>query len=231
MGKKKGAMTVEAAIVLPLYILLLTFLVNFLNIYYLHTVVQHGLNSAASTLAQYCYAVDLTLGVENISLQEETSAKAQQLGDAINNFYDASTDALTLFNDGISLDNLGKLLDSGKTFINASSNLVSKVQGVTGEDVANLVLTGMVETGGGMLVEAMVDDYLDQMKINRDLLGGDIQYGLYITSDGRYDLILTAAYQYNDPLFALFTPGFAIRQQAVVHPWIGGATPGLRGGG
>lgn len=231
MGKKKGAMTVEAAIVLPLYILLLTFLVNFLNVYYLHTVVQHALNGAASTLAQYCYAVDLTLGMENLSLQEETSAKAQELKEAIDNFYTTSTDALSLFNDGISLDNLGRLLESGQNFVSASSNLASKLRGITGEDVANLALTGMVETGGGMLVEAMVDDYLDQMKINRDLLGGDIQYGLYVTSDGRYDLVLTAAYQYNDPLFALFTPGFAIRQQAVVHPWIGGTTPGLRGGG
>lgn len=231
MGKKKGAMTVEAAIVLPLYILLLTFLANFLNVYYLHTVVQHGLNSAASTLAQYCYAVDLTLGIDQLSLQEETSAKAQELGDAINNFYDASTDALELFNSGITLDNLSQLLSSGQTFVNASSNLVSKVRGVTGEDVANLVLTGMVETGGGMLVEALVDDYLDQMKINRDWIAGDIQYGLYITSDENHDLVLTARYEYGDSLFSLFTDGFAIRQQAVVHPWIGGSTPGLRGAG
>lgn len=231
MGKKKGAMTVEAAIVLPLYILLLTFLANFLNVYYLHTVVQHGLNSAASTLAQYCYAVDLTLGIEKLSLQEETSAKAQELGEAINGFYDASTDALELFNSGLTLDNLPKLLSSGQTFISASSNLVSKVRGVTGDDVANLVLTGMVETGGGMLVEAMVDDYLDQMKIDRGLLTGDIRYGLYLTSDDRHDLVLTAEYEYGDSLFALFTDGFSIRQQAVVHPWIGGSTPGLRGGG
>ena len=44
MGKKRGSITVEAAIVLPFYILLLTFLANFLNIYYVHQV-----SSMAST--------------------------------------------------------------------------------------------------------------------------------------------------------------------------------------
>ena len=30
-------------------------------------------------------------------------------------------------------------------------------------------------------------------------------------------------------MFSIFTEGFAIEQQVVVHPWIGGKTPGLRG--
>ena len=230
MGKKRGSITVEAAIVLPFYILLLTFLANFLNIYYVHQVIQHGLNSAGSTLAQYCYAIDLTLGMDQLTLQEETSAKAQELGEAVNQFYTTAGNTLSSFNSGISLDTLPGLIENGKSFVSASGNLVDKIRGITGDDVANLVLTGMVETGGGMLVEAMVDDYLDQMKVNRDCISGDIDYDLYISTDGRYDLILTATYLYDDPFFSIFTDGFRVKQQVVDHPWIGGSTPGLRGG-
>ena len=39
MKKARGSMTVEATIVLPFYILLLLFLANFMNIYYLHQAV------------------------------------------------------------------------------------------------------------------------------------------------------------------------------------------------
>lgn len=114
MGKKRGSITVEAAIVLPFYILLLTFLANFLNIYYVHQVIQHGLNSAGSTLAQYCYAIDLTLGMDQLTLQEETSAKAQELGEAVNQFYTTAGNTLSSFNSGISLDTLPGLMKTAK---------------------------------------------------------------------------------------------------------------------
>ena len=119
MDKKRGSITVEAAVVLPFYILLLTFLANFLNIYYTHQVIQHGLNSAGSTLAQYCYAIDLTLGMDKLTLQEETSAKAQELGEAVNQFYTTAGNTLSSFNDGISLDTLLKELSYSSTIISA----------------------------------------------------------------------------------------------------------------
>ena len=92
-----------------------------------------------------------------------------------------------------------------------------------------LKFAGAVETGGGMLVEAMVDDYLDQLKINRNMLPDGIKYNLFVDgTDGRYDLVLQAEYVYDSPLFSVFIDGFRVRQQVVAHPWIGGSTPGLR---
>ena len=135
---------------------------------------------------------------------------------------------MSTFDDGITIDKLEELISNGKNFASATTNLANKLKAVKGDDLVSYLLTTAGETGGGMIVESMVEDYLDQMKVNRNLLSGDIQYALYIDNSTN-DLILKAAYCYNDPMFSIFTEGFAIEQQVVVHPWIGGKTPGLRG--
>jgi hypothetical protein len=230
LKKARGSLTVEAAIILPVYILVLVFLANFLNIFYLHQAVQYGLNNAGSILAQYCYAVDKTVGMDQFAVSEDTKDKAVGIADAINGFSSAANDALTAFDQGLTLDNLPNLLNSGKNFAGATSNLAGKLRSVGGQDVVNYLLASAGEAGGGMVVKSIVEDYLDQMKVNRSLLDGDIQYALYLDStDGRYDLVLKASYCYSDSLFSLFTKGFAVEQQAVFHPWIGGESPGLRG--
>lgn len=228
MKQARGSMTVEATIIMPLYILILMFLANFMNIFYLHQTVQYGLNNAGSVLAQYCYAVDKTVGMDKFVLSEDTQGKASEIGAAMEQFNSATQTAMNSFDGGITLDKLGELIDNGKAFASASSNLANKLRRVNGDDLVSYLLTTAGETGGSMIVKSMVEDYLDQMKVNRNLLGGEIQYALYVDQSS-YDLILKASYCYNDPIFAIFTEGFAVEQQVVVHPWIGGSTPGLRG--
>lgn len=228
MKRARGSMTVEATIVLPFYILLLMFLANFMNIYYLHQAVQFGLNNAGSVLAQYCYAVEQTVGMDKFSVSEETQEKFSDIGSAMETFNSATQQAMSTFDGGITIDKLGELINNGKSFANASANLANKLRSVKGDDLVSYLLTTASEAGGGMIVKAMVENYLEQMKVNRNLLSGDIQYALYMDNSTN-DLILKAAYCYNDPMFSIFTDGFAIEQQAVVHPWIGGSTPGLRG--
>lgn len=228
MKKERGSMTVEATIIMPLYILLLMFLANFMNIFYLHQTVQYGLNNAGSVLAQYCYAVDKTIGMDKFVVSEDTQGKFSDIGAAMEQFNTSAQKAMGSFDGGITLDKLGELIDNGKAFASASGNLAGKLRSVSGDDLVSYLLTTAGEAGGGMIVKAMVEDFLDQMKVNRNLLSGDIQYALYV-DNSNYDLILKASYCYNDPIFSIFTDGFAVEQQVVVHPWIGGSTPGLRG--
>ncbi len=227
--RQKGSVTVEAVIILPLYLLTMVFLLNFLDVFYVRLAVQQGLNNASSTLSQYCYAVDKVVGIEKLTLDEGTSAKAQELAEAITGFTSSAKDTLSIFNEPLSLDSVGKAIEKGKSFVGASSNLVGAIKQVKGEDIVNYLMTSAVETGGGMLVEAMMDDYLDQLKINRNMLPDGIKYNLFVDgTDGRYDLVLQAEYVYDSPLFSVFIDGFRVRQQVVAHPWIGGSTPGLR---
>lgn len=227
--KRRGSITVEATIILPVYILLLAFLANFLSIFYVKLVVQGGLNAAATTIAQYCYAIDLTLGMENFTLSEETSKKADALAEGIEQLNTSARDMASVFDQTISIDAIPELIDKGSTFANSLTSVGKKLQGIKGADVKNYLLTSAAETGGGLIVQAMVENYLDEMKINRGLIKGGIQYDMYILKDNT-DLVLTACYLYSDNMFSIFMDKpFVIRQQVVVHPWIGGETKGLRG--
>lgn len=227
MKKGKGSITVEAAVIVPVYILLLVFLIRFLNIFYLQLVVQSGLNNAANTMAQYCYAIDLTLGMDNFTLSESTSGKVGELKSSVESFSSDTHTMATAFNDAFtgpfSLDELSNLIEAGKSFADSGKNLGNAVKAIDGETVKNYLLTSAGELGGGMIVQAMVENYLDEMKIDRGLIDGDIQYDLYITKPNN-DLVLTACYRYRNADFSIFMDKpFVLRQQVVVHPWIGGS--------
>ena len=231
MKRQKGAMTVEAAIVLPIYILLMSFILNFLNIFYLKTVIQSGLNNVGITMSQYCYIIDLTLdgGMSNFTLSDSTSAKAASLENGVNNFTDAAGRTMAVFDQSISAEMLVQLINEGKNFVEAADNLKKTLMSIKGEDVKNYLLTTAAETGGSMLVEALVEKYIDDMHVNRSLIDGDIVYEMYITNDDHHDLIFVAKYQYSNRIFsALYKKPFYIEQQVAVHPWIGGSTDGLR---
>lgn len=227
--RKKGAITVEATIVMPLYILLLAFLINLLNIFYVKLAVQNGLNNAATTMAQYCYAIDLTLGMDKFTLSDSTSQKATQLAGDIDNFSSSAQAMAQVFEQKLSVAMLQDMIDKGSEFLDSTKQLKSTLANIEGEDVANYLLTGGAELGGGFLVKVMVEDYLDDMKISRTAIEGDIAYNFYIDASHNYDLVLTADYSYGDTFFSVFGADvFTIHQQVVVHPWIGGASDGLR---
>ena len=227
--RTRGSITVEAAVILPFYILLLVFLANFLNIYYTHQAIQHGLHNAGNILAQYCYAVDLTVGMDSLTLSEETSDKIDEITSGVEEFSQSAQDTLALFEGPISLEILQQLVDNGKEFVNATGNLVEKFKDVSKDDVVNVLFSYGAQETGGFLVKLLVENYLDNLQVKRSNITGDIHYSMYISTDGNYNLVLQAAYTYNDPIFSVFTEGFQIQQQVVVHPWIGGETPALRG--
>lgn len=121
------------------------------------------------------------------------------------------------------------MIDKGGEFLNSTKQLKNTLANIEGEDVANYLLTGGAELGGGFLVKVMVENYLDDMKISRTAIEGDIEYNFYVDASHNYDLVLTADYHYGDTLFSAFgADAFVVHQQVVVHPWIGGESDGLR---
>lgn len=156
MKRKKGSITIETAIVLPFYILLLAFLINLLNIFYVKLAVQNGLNNAATTMAQYCYAIDLTLGMDKLALSDTTSQKATQLAGDIDDFSSSAQAMAQVFEKKLSVAMLQEMIDKGGEFLDSTKQLKSTLSNIEGEDVANYLLTGGAELGGGFLVKVMV---------------------------------------------------------------------------
>ena len=98
---------------------------------------------------------------------------------------------------------------------------------ITGDDVVSYLLASGTEMGASMLVGNIVDDYLTEMKVNRNMLEGDIQYRVCL-DDKTQDIVLIATYHYEAGIFSLFLDGIDMRQVVVVHPWVGGKTGGVR---
>ena len=231
MKRLKGAVTVEAAIVLPLYILLLAFLINFLNIFHVRLVVQNGLNNAATLFTQYAYVTELANGgVEAIgSVSEQDAAQFSRQIEA----YAASAETMAKayereLDAPLTRESAQTLVTEGRSFHDASDQ-IERVLERTDSDVIGSYFLSAGGVINGATLQAEVESYLREMKVNRNLIKGDICYEIFLNPENG-DLLLTASYQYSDALFSAFgARPFVVRQQTAVHPWTGGAANGLRG--
>lgn len=223
---KKGAITVEAVIILPLYILVILFIINFLNISYLQLTIQQGLNNAGNVLAQYSYALDMAVGVENFNSNnvDENVAKAKTAYDSLKSF---TSHLGSLFTD-FSFEKLQNIITEGQSMAGDFDTMVTGFKSMSMEDIATYLLTTGAETGASMIVAGTVDEYLTEMKVNRSMIeNNEIHYRVCMDDDTQ-DIILIATYRYQSPMFSVFTDGIDMRQVVVVHPWIGGDTKGVR---
>ena len=222
---KRGAVTVEAVLVLPVYTLAVLFMIHFLNVSYLQLTIQQGLNNAGRTLAQYCYAVDMTMGLETINTNILDS-KAETVKPVVENFNTVTAGIGDLFND-FSVEKLGTMVEQGKEFASSVKTMASSLNGIGGKDIVSYLLTTAAEGGTSLIVESIVEEYLTEMKVNRNMLDGKISYRVCM-DDKTNDIILIATYRYHSGMFSMFTDGFDMRQVVAVHPWVGGATKGVR---
>lgn len=224
---QKGSITVEATIILPVYLLAILFIINFLNISYLQLTIQQGLNNAGRTLSQYCYAIDLTFGMDKINQDaDKIDGKVEEVQGVVTDFKEITGTVAGIFQE-FSLDKLKELVNQGKAFLQSVKSMRSSLSQIKGQDVVEYLLTTGSEIGTSMLVEAIVDEYLTEMKVNRNMLDGTIRYRVCLSPEGE-DLVLIATYRYQSGMFSLFTDGIDMRQVVVLHPWIGGKTEGVR---
>lgn len=223
---QKGAITVEAVIILPLYILVILFIINFLNISYLQLTLQQGLNNAGNILAQYCYALDMAVGVETFNTNniDENVENAKTAFDSLKNI---TSGIGSLFTD-FSFDKVLEIIDQGKQLAGEFNTMVTGFKALELKDIASYLITSGAETGASLIVAGTVDEYLAEMKVNRSMIqDNEIHYRVCM-DDETQDIVLIATYRYQSPMFSLFTDGIDMRQVVVVHPWIGGDTDGVR---
>lgn len=225
---KRGALTVEAAVILPFYILTIVFILNFMNIFYTQLAVQMGMNNAANVVAQYSYLADLTVGVDNLTLSKDTDDKITKVTDGVNDVKNKLGSLSKFFSGGIKINELGTMVEEGKALSKSMKDLGSSVSTIDGKNLVNALVATGVKAGGSAGLTYIVNDYLDEMKINRSLIAGDIVVVADLGEGPDYDLFLTAYYEYKDPMFSVFFDTIPMKQSVVVHPWIGGSTKGIR---
>ncbi len=245
--RQRGSLTVEAVVILPIYILVLLFVLNFMNIFYTQLAIQEGLNNTAAVIGKYCNVAAVTVGMDVFDLQETTSTVSAVV-EPVKGIMDSAGGIVAVFTeDGFNAGSFEALKGHGQSLKDNFDKLHDQFPDVAtaknkakelGKQLPNLLISGGVELLGSLGVSASMESYLSEMKVNQNLLEGNpgqkIRFHLAIDDtngpDGkpRYDLVLTAQYTYKAPVFSIFFDSIEMKQSVVVHPWIGGKTAGLR---
>lgn len=222
MNRRKGVLTVEAAIVLPIFVMVMAFVLNIMQLFYFHLVMQQSLQNVALTLAQYGYVVERTIGLENLALQTETKNKEQEIITGVNAVIDEGRTMISLLSN-FTIDNLPTIMDSGGKFKDKAESLVNTIKGVDKETIVNYLLVSAMNEVGGDFVKWMIGDYLSEMGADTGAIDS-LEYQLIIETETK-DMLLIVEYDYK--VNFIFTDTLRFQQMVRVHPWVGGNTPGL----
>lgn len=138
--KSRGSLTVEATLILPFVFISWLTIINFLNVYFVHTCVQQALNNTAKRLSEYAYIGErITMSdgssvashmSELYSLDEDTEKKANQL-----------------------VDDANQIVDNGKKLKDNTTSMWNTAQEIKGnlKDTTDLAFDGMMGDGGSGL--------------------------------------------------------------------------------
>ena len=112
---RKGVLTVEAAIILPIFIMVMVFILSIMKLCYFHLVMQQALQNVGLTLSQYGYVVERTIGMESLALQPDTSEKEVKIKDGVNNLITEGKSMINLLEE-FSLKKITQIVNSGISF-------------------------------------------------------------------------------------------------------------------
>lgn len=211
-------LTVEALCILPVFIIVMFFVLNIMNVFYYHLVMQQALNNTARVLAQYGYVIDRTIGFDNFRLSDGAEKTEQTLIDGVQNTIDSARRMVEETEKGFSLSTLGGIIEKAKDLQASLSGLKTALSGVTGDQIVNYLLISAMNMADDKFVEWMVGDYLAEMQVNQNSIT-DLEYMLYIEKETN-DIVLVARYGYR---MRYFINTLWFEQTVRVHPWIGGA--------
>lgn len=224
-NKKRGILTVEAAIVLPIFIMVMVFVLSMLKLCYFHLVMQQALQNVGLTLAQYGYVIDEVVvgGLETFTLQKQTKEAETEIATGVNKTIATGQDLIRLVEGGIRLDTIGEIITKGKEFKTDAEGLVNAVKQVDRTEVINYLLVSAMNGVAGEFVQWMIGDYLTAMEAKSETFQ-NLEYELYIETETK-DILLIVEYDYVFDFF--FTKPMRFQQMVRVHPWVGGSTEGV----
>ncbi|NJD02613.1 MAG: pilus assembly protein [Ruminiclostridium sp.] len=136
---KKGSITVEAALVLPIFLCIVISVMFFIRVVYTHELIQHAIAETAKEMASAGYIFHVSgLGDINAKLDGGMENRAQIFKDHVNTVFE-------------SFESLGGLLDSSRIFeavtsnpVNELKNAVCMISGGIYEDLKTQLFTPLV---------------------------------------------------------------------------------------
>lgn len=205
----KGSLTVEAALVLPIFICVILTIGFFTKAVYTHEIIQHAINEAANEMASYSYMYYIS-GIHDIDKTinkkiDEKKRKSEEYANYILSLYKGLNDIIQTQpeTENMSNDSSDEIL----SFISSISE-IGPNQGKT--IIGNTLIKSYIKKHG------ITDSRLKSLNIDRL----DFSSSTYFENNEDIDVIVK--YKINIPLPIKIVENIPIVQRATVRAWMGG---------
>lgn len=222
--RRRGVLTVEAALIFPIFIMVMAFVLNMLNLFYFHLVMQQAVSNVGRTLGQYGYVIEKTIGLDKLALSEKTKQAESELSGSIDGVLTNAHNMVTLLNGELSLDTIKKIINEGGKFKDSLEELKNSLGNVKDNPdvIVNYLLVSAMNGADDVFIKWMIGDYLQEAgALTKNI--EDIEYAVYFTEDTK-DILFVVQYDYKLPFE--FFGDVHLQQVLRIHPWVGGTTPG-----
>ena len=254
IASENGAMTVEAAIVLPVLLCAFFSIIFLVKAVYAYELMQHALEETASEIASSGYIYHVS-GLQDIhdaareGIDERAELFKGQIGsvfDSFNALKDAeggSPGDSTGIADSADLlqkaeENFGKMLDETESAfsdpLEEIKNIACYIAGGSFNDAKTQLFTPVVKLYMKKYLVAGSESDADERLISLNIAGGfdglDFS-GSSFLADGGENIDIIVKYNIRLPLPIQLIPEFQLVQRAKARAWLGGDEPGDTYGG
>lgn len=239
MHSIKGALTVEAAVVLPIILCAFFSVVLLIKTVYTYSLIQHALSETASEMASMGYIYHIS-GIRDLhdTVRNSVNERSDQFREQINNVFDAfdilrgtGPDS----NSGNGTGGMGDYAESFNEIINHTGNIAS--------DPLDELKTIVFHIAGGTFDDAKTQLFLpivkmylkkhlktDNSDVNERLLALDIEGGFEgldfsessFFSDTNEDIDIVVRYKMRMPVPIKFTKDLEFVHRVRIKAWMGG---------
>lgn len=214
LRRQKGSLTVEASLVLPIFICAILTIGFLTKIVYTHEVIQHGITEAANEMASssYLYYISGSYDIDD-TLSSNLEEKKQKSEVNINNIVDCSKELYDCIGEikAESKDSYKDIVDYPKDkIIGLASSIVKDELDKEKTYIGNSIIKQYIKKYG------LTDSRLKKLDID----GLDFSQSSYLSSNQDIDVIVK--YKVNIPLPIKIVNNIPIVQRATTRAWLGG---------
>ena len=217
---RKGSVTIEAALVLPVFLCIVISVVFLIKTVYTHELIQHAITETAEEMASSGYILHISgLGELNTGLDSGMESRAQVFRDHMNTVFE-------------SFDSLGGLFDFGEAVETVASNPLEELKnaacllaGGLYDDLKTQLFTPLVKvnmikylTSGS---SQDVDKRLRALNVQDGFNGLDFKESGFL-ADENNEIDIVVKYKIDLPVPIKILPELEIVQRAVAKAWMGG---------
>lgn len=247
MRKRRGVLTIEAALIIPIITIAVYTMINLMNIIWVYDSVQTSINNTANIVATNSYVVSntglssiVTSNTTNEQLEETLGPKVMSM---INGIFSGETTSQDIEDLITSLRDPDTYLNEIRALRNKTDNYyleylmainnmfisIALKNGVNGYDVDSILETTLKviseeslknDLGGGYTTDKDIAKRMKSIGIISDFdLEGTEFKPFSNKSDGKLKIKVSYKLDVSTPIFDI--DPFDISQQVVVKPWIG----------